>query len=108
MTLASAASVVDWSITLGNMIEIVVIAVGGIVFAVRMQGRVDLLALEVTHVKDQLKLMAQSFDQVSDVLTKVALQDQRIVNLERRLEELAHGEGFVYPLGLGTAKAKPK
>lgn len=99
---------IQWSITVGNIIEIAVIAVGGIIFMLKMQNRVDLLALEVTHVEDQLKLMSKSFEQIGEVLTKVALQDQRISSMEHRLEELAHGEGFVYPLGLGSPKAKLK
>lgn len=49
-------------------------------------------AREIAELKDEVK-------QLGVILTKLALQEQRLDMLDKRYEELRHGEGFVYPLG---------
>jgi hypothetical protein len=39
--------------------------------------------------------LTEAFRQLGKVLTQVAIQDNRINNMEKRLDELAHGKGIV-------------
>jgi hypothetical protein len=91
--------------TLLRIVEIIAIIGGGGLVAFRigrstekMQATVDMQAQfgrqharEIAEIKEDIK-------QLGVVLTKLALQEQRLDMLDKRYEELRHGEGFVYPL----------
>jgi hypothetical protein len=47
--------------------------------------------LEIGTLKDEIKVLSQ-------LVTQVAVQTTRLDMLEKRYEELRHGEGFVFPL----------
>jgi cell division protein FtsL len=62
-----------------------------IVVVISMRHEVRQVRVDVTELKAEVK-------QFSQILTELALQSQRIDMLDRRYEELRHGEGFVFPL----------
>ncbi len=49
-------------------------------------------SIEISTLKDEIKPL-------STLITAVAVQNNRLDMLEKRLDELRHGEGFVYPIG---------
>ena len=62
---------------------------------------------EITELKDAMS-------RIGDIITQMAIQTQRqdafaqrITQVEKRVDELAHGEGFIYPLGTYLAKPRP-
>ncbi len=48
-------------------------------------------AAEIAMLKDEIK-------ELSKLVTEVAVQSSRLDMLEKRYDELRHGEGFVFPL----------
>lgn len=65
--------------------------VGGIAMAVTVRNNV--IALQ----KDVAKLTTD-IGKLNEVVTQLAVQSERIDMLDRRYEELRHGEGFTFPL----------
>lgn len=59
--------------------------------------RYDIKALrtDINHIKENQKSLAEAFTQLGNILTKVAVQDTRIQMIEKKLDELSHGQGFV-------------
>jgi hypothetical protein len=79
---------IDPTITAGNIIEICSIVGGGIVVLFKMNSSVIMLKADVASMQKEIV-------KIGDVLTKLAIADTRLNNIERDIRELRHGEGFV-------------
>lgn len=82
--------IIDWHISIGTIIEIASIILGGLWFVGSMKNRVDVMGTEVSSLKTEISKLA-------DILTKLALQDQRITAQDKTIDELRHGIGFITP-----------
>ena len=87
--------VVDTTITIGNIAEILSIVGGGFIVVIRMGGDIRVMKADMQHLKATVNTLTSAFDRLGSVLTQVAVQDTRLINLEKRIDELAHGKGFV-------------
>lgn len=72
---------IDPTITFGNIIEIAVIAVGGIAVLVRLNNTVSVLKADVSSMKEEIKKMAE-------VLTNQAVLDTRMAAAEQDIRDL--------------------
>lgn len=85
---------IDYSITIGNMVEICSIVVGGLYALATIKSNVGMLKTEVGEMQIEIK-------KISDVLINQADQNRRIIHLEEDVRELRHGHGFVKgPVGI--------
>lgn len=87
--------IIDATITIGNMIEIGVIAAGGIAALVTVKNSVNNLGGEVKRMKEDFLDVKNDIKKFGDALIRMALQEQRIANVEMDVRELRHGRGFV-------------
>jgi hypothetical protein len=78
----------DWHISIGTIVEVIAIMSGGLLFLYGMKGRLDVMSIEISSLKSEIA-------KLSDILTKVAVQDQRILSIEADIKELRHGVGFI-------------
>lgn len=79
---------VEQTITLGNIIEIASIIGGGVLVFATLRQTVENLKEEVGGMQIEIKKLA-------DVITRMAVTDIRLTNLEQDVRELRHGRGFV-------------
>jgi hypothetical protein len=80
--------VIDYTITVGNMVEIGSIVIGGLYALATIKSNVGMLKTEVGSMQTEIK-------KISEVLINQADQNRRIIHLEEDLRELRHGHGFV-------------
>lgn len=85
----------DWSVNLGNILQIVVMAATVMWVFVGMRSEVRILRHDVRHIEDKLEHLSEAFSQLGTVLTQVAVQDTRLSMIEKNVDELRHGRGFV-------------
>ncbi len=78
----------DTTIRLADVITLLVFTVGGLSFLWTMRSEIRMLAVDVKRQGDQIK-------RLEDIIIKQAVQDQRLNELDRRIEDLRHGRGFV-------------
>jgi len=78
----------DSTITAGNLIEAGMFLFGAIGAIATLRTIVKQLVKDVDTIKTDIK-------KLNEVITKQAVQDQRILNIEQDLRELKHGEGFI-------------
>jgi len=78
----------DWHVSIGTIVEVVAILTGGLFFMWSMKARVDLMSTEISGLKTEVTKLA-------DILTKLAVYDQRLLNIEKDIDEMRHGIGFV-------------
>jgi len=86
---------IDYQISIGNIVTIftVVASVMGLVYT--MKGDITIVKHDIHYLQKSHEALTEAFAQLGKVLTQVAVQDQRINMVEKRLDELAHGDGMV-------------
>lgn len=77
------------------MVKIVLGAIGALAFFFALRNEILGIKGDVEHIKENQKALAEAFTQLGNILTKVAVQDVRLQMIEKKLDELAHGQGFV-------------
>ena len=80
--------VIDYTITVGNLVEIASIIGGGILVMITLRS-------DVANMKTDVQGIQQEVKKIGDVLITQADQNRRILHLEEDLRELKHGQGFV-------------
>ena len=50
---------------------------------------------DVRNMKETIKILSKSFDKLSDILSKMAVQETKVGYLEFQILELKHGRGWV-------------
>lgn len=86
---------IDLTITVGNIIEISTIAIGGIYAFVNVKNSVANFANDLTRMQIDFTDMKVEIRKVSDVLIRMAVADTRLTGLEQDIREMKHGKGFV-------------
>ena len=79
---------IDYTITIGNIIEISVIVSGGLLTLVTMRNTVNNLKEDMTDMKTEIK-------KVGEVLVKMAVTQTRLDNVEQDIRDMKHGRGFI-------------
>jgi hypothetical protein len=79
--------VIDYTITVGNLVEICAIVGGGLMVMITLRGDVATMKAEVGVIQVEIK-------KIGDVLITQADQNRRILHLEEELRELRRGHGF--------------
>ena len=79
---------IDPSIRIGDMLVLLFFLIGGLGFAWSMRGDLKMLARD-------MQLQSKKIEKLETVITAQAVQTQRIDDLDRRIEELRHGRGFI-------------
>jgi DNA repair ATPase RecN len=88
---------IDYSISIGNIITIFTVVGSVMALLYNMKGDITIVKHDIHYLQESHKALTEAFAQLGKVLTQVAVQDQRINMLEKRLDELAHGKGIVNP-----------
>lgn len=87
--------IVDATITVGNMIEIAVMTVCGIVAIVTLKNTVGIMKADLTDLKSEIK-------KVTEVLVRMDETARRLTNVEQDIRDLRRGDGYIRAHGLDT------
>jgi hypothetical protein len=79
---------IDYSITIGNIVEVGSVLIGGLYALATIKSNVGMLKTEVGDMQTEIK-------KISEVLINQADQNRRLIHLEEDVRELRHGRGFV-------------
>ncbi len=72
-----------------QVLQIIIILGGGIVFLLALSGTVKRLASDIVDVKTELKKLA-------DVMVTLAVTTKRLDNIEEDIRDLKRGRGFIH------------
>ncbi len=102
------AAVLDLVLKIATLISI--IGGGGVIvwrmsrMATRFEIIGDTQAREIGSIKDEIIAMRALMTAVAVQKERLDTQAERLNLLDRRYEELRHGEGYVFPLGTHMGK----
>lgn len=86
---------IEWTVSLGNIITILTVIASVIGLVYNMKSDIVLLQNDVVHLERAQEAMTEAFTNMGKILTSVAVQDTRITMIEKKLDELSHGKGYV-------------
>jgi hypothetical protein len=86
---------IDYTISIGNIGTILIVVGSTMAVLYNMKGDITIVKHDLRYLQESQKALTEAFTQLGRVLTQVAVQDNRINMLEKRLDELSHGHGFV-------------
>ncbi len=89
---------IDWTLNIGTIVQILVIAGGVFAFIFSVKGDVAKVKENITDIKDELKELRKVFTTQVDHDGRLSRVEQDIRNIYSDIKELRHGEGFVLPL----------
>lgn len=92
----------DWTISVGN-IGTAILVIGGWFYAFfQLKGDVRIIKHDQKSTDTKIDTISASLTALTSILTRVAVQDERLNSFEHRIEtaeadvrDLQHGKGFV-------------
>lgn len=87
--------ILEYTITVGSLIQSALLITAATAAFYALKGDVNVVKGDVHHIQQNQKAMTEAFTQLGKVLTQVAVQDNRIHMIEKKVDELSHGQGFV-------------
>lgn len=87
--------ILEYTVSIGSIAQTVILASTFLTFLYTMRGDINLVKQDIRYLQDSQKALTEAFTQLGKILTQVAVQDTRINMNERRIDELAHGRGYV-------------
>lgn len=85
----------NYAVDIGDILKVLVYLGAGLWFISRMQGRVDMLAKEIKSLQEVVQQQSDQMAKFAQVLIDLARQEERLNAIDRRVEDLRHGHGFV-------------
>lgn len=80
---------------LGGLLQLIVMSVTVIAVFFGMKSEVRVLRHDVRSIEKTLEQLTESLKQLGSILTQIAVQDARLSMIERSVEELRHGQGYI-------------
>lgn len=86
---------IEYTVSLGNILTIITVVGAVMTFIWNMKGDINIVKNDVRYLQESQKALTEAFSQLGKILTAVAVQDTRINMIEKKMDELAHGHGYV-------------
>jgi prefoldin subunit 5 len=86
---------IEQTITVGNIIEIIVIGAGGIGVFFTLKSTVANIKREVEDIQKEIKKLGDILVAQADIRGEIKVINTRITSAEQDIREMRHGEGFV-------------
>jgi len=85
----------DPSVSVGNILTILAVVGSVITLVYNMKNDIVIVKNDIFHLQKSQEALAEAFAQLGKILTQVAVQDSRLNMIEKKIDELSHGKGFV-------------
>ncbi len=86
---------IEYTISFGNILTIAAIIGSVMTFIWSMKSDIIVIENDILYLQKSLGTLTEAFAQLGKILTQVAVQDQRMNMVEKRVDEIAHGKGFI-------------
>lgn len=85
------------TIDVADLIKFALALAGALWFIYKLSGRLDLVTNEMKSLKDIVAAQSQQLGEFAKALIEIARQDERLDAIDRRVEDLRNGRGWVQP-----------
>lgn len=92
----------DWTISLGSLITAAAFVFGGIAFIWTMRTDIKILDGRIGRIEDTMNHVTETMVQLARQEERQNSLEERMGRTERRMDDLARGEGFLLPISRST------
>jgi len=75
--------------------QVVAYILGAVIFIAMMKADIRIIRHDMKIIQLRQDALNEAFKQLTEVLTRVAVQDNRILRIENDIRELRHGKGYI-------------
>ena len=86
---------IDYTITIGNIVEIGSIVFGGMAVLYTLKGDVKTLKRDFDAIQKEIKKLGDILVNLADIRGDIKSLTTRVTTTEQDIRELRHGHGFV-------------
>ena len=86
---------IEQTITVGNIIEIIVISAGGIGVFFTLKSTVANIKHEVEGIQKEIEKLGDILIAQADIRGEIKVINTRVTSVEQDIRELRHGDGYV-------------
>lgn len=83
------------TIDIADVIKFVAMLAAALWFISKMSGRLDLVTAEIKSLKDIIAGQSAQLAEFAKAIIQIARQDERLDAIDRRVEDLRRGQGFI-------------
>jgi UDP-N-acetylglucosamine transferase subunit ALG13 len=87
--------VFSWNINIGHIFIALGAVAGAAAILSGFKHELKVVQVNLKQLDEKQVALTTAFTQLSNVLTTVAVQDNRLQMLEKQLDEIRHGQGFI-------------
>lgn len=85
----------DWSISLGQLGSALTSLVAIVWVFAMMRSDIRSVQQSIGYLEKKQTVLTDALVQLSTILTKIAVQDTRLAMLDKSIDELRHGQGYI-------------
>jgi hypothetical protein len=89
---------IDWTISVGNLLQVVAFLVVGIGAFFALRTDIRILRHDMKSIQVVQDAQAETMANISSALATLAVQGERLNQLSKTVDEMRHGQGFVNPM----------
>lgn len=89
---------IEWTISVGNIGQFIATLIAVVWLFASMKSDITLIRRDIQYIQDKQSTLTETITQLSTILTKIAVQDTRLSMIEKNLDELKHGQGYIKPI----------
>jgi hypothetical protein len=102
----------DWTVNVSNILALVVMIAGGIGAFFGMRMLIALLQKDLENFKESMGTrmdgVEKKVDTLGQILVEQAVQNQQLLGMQKQIDELKRGEGFIFPIARGAYEIPPR
>ncbi len=80
---------IDYTISVSNIFTVLCVMGSTMALLYSMKGDITIVKHDLHYLQESHKSLTEAFKQLGKILTQVAVQDNRINHMEKRLDELS-------------------
>lgn len=86
---------IDYTITIGNIVEIGSIILGGLAVLYTLKGDVKTLKRDFEAIQLEIKKLGDILVNLADIRGDIKALTARVIMAEQDIREMKHGDGFI-------------
>lgn len=98
----------NWEFTIGNLLTIVMFGTSAITAIMLIRADVRILGLRISALEKTNETQNAKIDKLSELVTLFARYEEKFLAMDRRIEDLRHGKGWVIEDFNQYGKVPPK
>jgi len=85
----------DWTISFGNILTVLGVLGTWAWMFMSMKAELRVQRHDLGSLKERMTSLSEAFTHLGKILTQIAVQDTRLTMIEKAIDELRHGQGFI-------------